>query len=57
MNHITIIIKVLNSANRLRLYRIFLIGRNKAACDTLSVFKRSDCYIASSVKQHIHIGL
>ena len=48
--------QIVNPADRLRLHRIFLIGRYDVSGAALSAFQRADRHIKATVKQHIDIG-
>ena len=54
--HRPVRMQIVNPADRLRLHRIFLIGRYDVSGAALSAFQRADRHIKATVKQHIDIG-
>ena len=54
--HRPVRMQIVDSADRLRLHRIFLIGRYDVSGAALSVFKGRNSHIKATVKKHIDIG-
>ena len=54
--HRPVRMQIINSADWLRLHRIFLIGRYDVSSAAPSVFQRADRHIKTTIKQHIDIG-
>ena len=54
--HRPVRMQIVDSDDRLRLHRIFLIGRYDVSGAALSVFKGRNSHIKATVKKHIDIG-